>query len=262
MYTSSMLRDSMAVMQKFEPVTLEGRGLLVTCDERTPLLKRPDQHAHPTRKNSRSEPSEEEGHAAIVEVPSTARLVLILGTAWLGIVLAALDSTIIATLSAPISNEFDSPSLLPWLATTYLISNAACRPIAALLTDTFGQHLGLIHSNLFFAIGNLLCGLATGRYAMIFGRVLAGFGGGGMLGIATSLTSNLMFSRKRGIMRGIAIVSMWYCAGAVLGAVIGGLLKAHTVLGWRLGFLVQVPPSLLLLIPAIWMLVEVPCQAV
>lgn len=77
--------------------------------------------------------------------------------------------------------------------------------------------------------GNLLCGLATNQHTMILGRVIAGIGGGGLISIATFLTSDLTPLRKRGIMQGIA--NLWYGAGAMLGAVIGGALKEHTVLG-------------------------------
>jgi MFS family permease len=257
MYTNSMLRDNMAVTHKIEPPVLEGLGLLAPS-KRTPLLNKSIQHEHPIVDDSKScDEAQREEEDIVVEEPSTGRLVLIMGTAWLGILLGALDSTIIATLSAPISSEFDSLSLLSWLATAYLISNAACQPIAGRLTDIFGRRTGLIVSNLFFAAGNLLCGLATNQHTMILGRVVAGIGGGGLISIATFLTSDLTPLRKRGIMQGIA--NLCYGAGAMLGAVIGGALKEHTVLGWRLAFLIQVPPSLLL-IPAIWMLVRVPCK--
>ena len=254
MYTSSMLRDSMAVTHKIEPVTLEGRGLLVRC-ERTPLLKPPAPRQSRTSKDCEQPFGEEE--ATAIEGISSSRLVLIMGTVWLSIFLASLDSTIIATLSAPISSEFDWLSLLSWLATASLIANAAVQPIAGRLTDIFGRRLGLAVSNLFFAVGNLICGLSTNYYTMILGRVLAGIGRGGMISVATFLTSDLTPLRKRGTMQGIA--NVWYGAGAMLGAVIGGLIQDHTILGWRFAFFIQVPPSLLL-IPAIWILVKVPCK--
>lgn len=56
-------------------------------------------------------------------------------------------------------------------------------------------------------------------------------------------------------MQGIA--NLWYGVGAMIGAVIGGLFHDRTDVGWRLAFLVQVPPSLLI-IPIIWILVKVP----
>ncbi|ERF72653.1 hypothetical protein EPUS_05707 [Endocarpon pusillum Z07020] len=177
-----------------------------------------------------------------------------MSTAWFGIFLGALDSTIIVTLSGPISSEFNSLGLLAWPATAYLIANAACQPIAGRLTDLFGRRLGLALSNVLFAVGNLLCGLATNQYVMILGRVVAGVGGGGMISIATFLTSDLTPLRKRGIMQ--AIANLWFGAGAMLGAVIGGLLHDHTNTGWRLAFLAQVTSALLLVL-AVWMLVKV-----
>jgi MFS family permease len=218
--------------------------------ERTPLLSK--------RNGSDSRARQEDDETLIfVQEPPIGRLVLIMSTAWFGVFLGALDSTIIATLSGPISSEFDSLSLLSWLATAYLISNAACQPIAGRLTDIFGRRLGLMLSNVLFAIGNLVCGLATNHYAMIVGRVIAGIGGGGMISIATFLTSDLTPLRKRGIMQGIA--NLWFGAGAMLGAVIGGLFHDRTEFGWRLAFLVQVPPALLL-IPTIGLLVKVPAK--
>ena len=223
--------------------------------ETTPLLNEPDAHQTPTIDGDPYCNAQEDKKSIGVEDASLTSLILVMSTAWFGVFLGALDSTIIATLSGPISSEFNSLGLLAWLATAYLIANAACQPIAGRLTDIFGRRLGLALSNVFFAVGNLLCGLATNQYVMILGRVVAGIGGGGMISIATFLTSDLTPLRKRGIMQGIA--NLWFGAGAMLGAVIGGLLHDHTNIGWRLAFLVQVPPALLLVL-AVWMLVKVP----
>ncbi len=81
--------------------------------------------------------------------------------------------------SAPISSEFKSLSLLSWLATSYLIANAACQPLSGRLTDIFGRGPGLLFSNLAFAAGNLVCGLAKDEYTIIIGRVVAGIGEAG-----------------------------------------------------------------------------------
>ncbi|KAL6924085.1 hypothetical protein FSHL1_001339 [Fusarium sambucinum] len=218
--------------------------------ETTPLLNKLDDDALCASHG-------DEETIVFVKEPPLGRLILIMATAWFGVFLGALDSTIIATLSGPISSEFNSLSLLSWLATAYLISNAACQPIAGRLTDIFGRRSGLMLSNFLFALGNLVCGVATDHYTMIVGRVIAGFGGGGMISIATFLTSDLTPLRKRGIMQGIA--NLWFGAGAMLGAVIGGLFHDRTEFGWRLAFLVQVPPALLL-IPVIGWLVKVPAK--
>jgi MFS family permease len=203
--------------------------------ETTPLLQ-----GQPLPKADNEQDDEQ---TVIVENYPTGRLVLVLSTAFFGVFLGAIDSTIIATLGGPISSEFKSLSLLSWIATAYLISNAAFQPISGRLTDIFGRGPGLVFSNAFFAAGNLICGLAKDKNSMIAGRVIAGIGGGGLMSITTFLTSDLVPLRKRGLLQGIGNLS--YGSGAMLGGVFGGLMNDHTKLGWRLAFLIQVPPVIL-----------------
>ncbi|KAL4780442.1 major facilitator superfamily domain-containing protein [Aspergillus varians] len=173
--------------------------------------------------------------------PSTKRLLLILCSIWVGVFLAALDITVVATLTGPISSSFNSLSLLSWLATAYLISNAACQPLSGRLTDIFSRKAGLIFSNVVFAAGNLICGLAQGQWTIILGRVVAGIGGGGLTAIATFVTSDLIPLRKRGVWQGVG--NICFGLGSGLGGVFGGWI--NDTLGWRWAFLIQVPFVLL-----------------
>ncbi|EEP77981.1 conserved hypothetical protein [Uncinocarpus reesii 1704] len=193
--------------------------------------------------------------ATITQDISFTKVALIMCTAWFGVFLGAIDSTIIATLSGPISSEFHSLHQLSWLVTAYLIANAACQPILGRLTDIFGRGPCLVISNILFAAGNLLCGLARDQYTLILGRVIAGAGGGGLICIANFLSSDLIPLRKRGLAQGLA--NVWYGSGAMVGGVVGGALNDYTKLGWRLAFLIQVPPALLSVI-AVHILVKVP----
>ncbi|GJN75509.1 MFS multidrug transporter [Purpureocillium lilacinum] len=232
--------------------------------ERTPLLKANGTDEEAARVNGGAPAPEangvvphgqEEEQTVLAEEVSFAKLSLIMGTAWVGVFLGAIDSTIIATLAAPIASEFQSLNLYSWLATAYLISNAACQPISGRLTDIFGRGPGLVVSNLFFAAGNLICGLAQDEGTMILGRVVAGIGGGGLMSISTFLGSDLIPLRQRGVVQGIG--NLCYGSGAMLGGIFGGLINDHTKLGWRLAFLVQVPPVLVSAV-AVAILVRVP----
>ncbi|KAF7955072.1 uncharacterized protein EAE97_000331 [Botrytis byssoidea] len=207
-------------------------------DEETPLL------ADTTTLPSQSPPSESAiqdpstSEATIIpNEQSTKRLIVTLGAIWVGVFLGALDSTIIATLSASISTSFNSLSLLSWLASAYLIANAACQPLSGRLTDIFSRRTGLIVSNVLFAAGNLICGLAKNEWVMIFGRVVAGCGGGGLMAISTFVGSDLVPLRKRGVVQGIG--NICYGTGAGLGGVFGGWV--NDTWGWRMAFLAQVP---------------------
>ncbi|KAJ5226084.1 hypothetical protein N7468_007309 [Penicillium chermesinum] len=189
-------------------MSIEDNEAARAATEQTPLLR----DADPTARPDAQEPEE----------ASTKELIFVLSSIWLGVFLAALDTTIVATLSAPISSSFNSLSLLSWLASSYLISNAACQPLCGRLTDIYSRRWGLVLSNVFFALGNLICGLAKTESTIILGRVVAGIGGGGMLVISTFVTSDLVPLRRRGV---------WQ--------VFGGWI--NDTLGWRWAFLIQIP---------------------
>ncbi|KAL8686189.1 MAG: hypothetical protein Q9224_005525 [Gallowayella concinna] len=182
-------------------------------------------------------PNRHDTTTPIADEPTTGKLLAVMGSIWLGVLLAALDSTIIATLSAPISASFHSLSLFSWLASAYFIANAAIQPLSGRLTDILGRRAGLIFSNIFFTAGNLICGLAQDEWTMILGRVVAGIGGGGLRAIPTFVGSDLIPLRKRGLWQGIG--NLFFGIGAGLGGVFGGWI--NDVWGWRVAFLVQVP---------------------
>lgn len=137
---------------------------------------------------------------------SALQLIIILSGPWLGSFLGAMDSSIVATLSAPISASFDSLSLISWVGSAYLVATAAIQPISGRLSDIFSRRTSLIYANLFFAIGNLMCGLARTKWVLIFGRVVAGIGGGGLTAVSTFLGSDIIPLRRRGLWQGFGNV--------------------------------------------------------
>lgn len=142
-----------------------------------------------------------------------------------------------ATLSAPIAISFHSLPLLAWLATAYLIASAAAQPLCGKLTDIYSRRTGLLVANLLFGIGNLTCGLASERWTMIFGRVLAGLGGGSLNTIGTIVINDLVPSRQRGVWQGIG--NICWGAGNGLGGVLGGYINDRW--NWNMAFLLQTP---------------------
>lgn len=211
--------------------------------ETSPLLgpnQQGSDHAAPPLKpviNRNEETADDGAPNVITAEPTTGQLIKIMSSTYLGIVLAALDGTMVATLTASISASYNSLTLLAWLASSYFIANAVLQPLAGKLTDIYGRRAGLLLSHLFFCAGNLICGFANGEAIVILGRVFAGLGSGGMNGIPLFIASDLVPLRRRGIWQGFN--NIWFGLGSGLGGVFGGWMNDS--LGWRWAFIVLVP---------------------
>ncbi|KAK4669665.1 uncharacterized protein QC763_204960 [Podospora pseudopauciseta] len=207
--------------------------------ETSPLLPKPPSASSSSSEAVSEAGTETEESTLIAQPLSPARLYITLTSSYLGVFLGAVDASIIVTLSGPIASEFQSLSLLSWLAASYLIANAACQPLSGRLTDIFGRGPGLVFSNLMFGLGNLICGLAKNEQQIILGRVISGVGGGGLMSISTFLATDLVPLKKRGVVQGLGNIA--YGTGAMLGGVFGGFINDTSSWGWRLAFLIQVP---------------------
>lgn len=177
----------------------------------------------------------------INEELSTTQLAIVLGSTYLGIILAALDGTMVATLTASISASYNSLTLLAWLASAYFIANSILQPLAGKLTDIYGRRAGLVVCNVLFCAGNLICGLARSESVIILGRVVAGLGGGGLNAIPLFITNDLVPLRRRGVWQGFN--NICFGMGSGLGGIYGGWL--NDTIGWRAAFLILVPLTFL-----------------
>ncbi|KAK9473087.1 major facilitator superfamily domain-containing protein [Dipodascopsis tothii] len=172
-----------------------------------------------------------------VEEVDAKSLPIIFCSLYIGVFLAALDGTVVATLLAHISSEFHEFRSVSWIATAYLIAVSACQPLYGKLSDIYGRKSGLIFSNVCFAIGCTLCGLANNVWVLVFARIIAGIGGAGLTSLSAITLNDMVPLRQRSMLQGIG--SIIYNAGASLGGVFGGYIT--DTLGWRWAFLIQVP---------------------
>ncbi|KAL8756260.1 MAG: hypothetical protein Q9199_003050 [Rusavskia elegans] len=206
-------------------------------DEHSPLLHKTPHYDHSKRPDSEQDGSEQGAPNAQGKPFNTSTVLWIMTGVWIGTFTAGLDGTIMATLAAPIATSFNSLSLLAWLATAYLIGQAATQPLSGKLTDIFSRQWGLILSNCFFALGNLVCGFSNDKWTMISGRVLAGIGGGCLNSISTIIVSDLIPLRQRALWQGIS--NVFWGLGNGFGGLFGGYL--NDTWNWRVAFLAQVP---------------------
>ncbi|KAK9431223.1 major facilitator superfamily domain-containing protein [Lipomyces doorenjongii] len=186
---------------------------------------------------------------------SATQLAFVFLSLYIGVFLAALDGTVVATLLAHIASEFDGFRNVSWIATAYLIACAAFQPLYGKLTDIFGRKPGLLFSNIMFGVGCIACGLAGNLWFLVFARVIAGIGGGGLTALSTITLSDLVPLRRRGVLQGFG--NIMFGSGAALGGIFGGAVTA--AFGWRWAFWLQVPLIVLSTL-AIWFVLDLPVK--
>ncbi|CRK42917.1 hypothetical protein BN1708_008911 [Verticillium longisporum] len=154
------------------------------------------------------------------------------------------DGTITAATYAIISSEFDAANTASWLTTSYLVTSTAFQPLYGRFSDIFGRRVCFFVSTITFGLGCLGCGLANHIVVLNCMRALTGFGGGGLMTMATIVNSDMIPFRKRGMYQ--AMQNGMFGFGAVAGASFGGSIADY--IGWRWCFLLQVPISLMALV--------------
>ncbi|MCV2392929.1 MFS transporter [Actinotalea sp. M2MS4P-6] len=175
--------------------------------------------------------------------PSRREILAILGGLMMGMFLAALDQTIVATAIRTIGDDLNGLSLQAWVTTAYLITSTIATPLYGKLSDIYGRKPLYLTSIGLFLVGSLLCGTATSMYQLAGYRALQGLGGGGLMALAITILGDLLSPRERA--RYQAIFLAVFGVSSVVGPIIGGFFAGSSsvlgITGWRWIFLVNVP---------------------
>ncbi|KAK9449736.1 major facilitator superfamily domain-containing protein [Limtongia smithiae] len=213
-------------------------GVLDLTDESAPLISNDSNRSDSATPDQELGLSDDQLVEEIEEEELSSRaLVMVFLSLYVGVFLGALDSTIVATLLAHIASEFNEFRSISWIATGYMISVAASQPLYGKISDIFGRKAMLIFANCAFGIGSVLCGLAPNMWFLVFARVIAGIGGGGLMSLTSITLSDIVPLRQRGLLQGLG--NILYGCGAAFGGIVGGLITE--AFGWRWTFLSQVP---------------------
>ncbi|MDO3647972.1 MDR family MFS transporter [Nocardia mangyaensis] len=172
----------------------------------------------------------------------------ILASLMLATGLIALDSTIIATAVLTITDTLGGFALFPWLFSIYLLAQAVTVPIYGKLADMVGRKPVILVGIAVFALGSLLCGLATSMVGLIVFRAIQGIGAGAIQPMTMVIAGDLYTLTERAKVQGY-LAGVW-ASSAVLGPLLGGLFADY--LSWRWIFLINLPLCAL----AAWMLVR------
>ena len=105
----------------------------------------------------------------------------ILSALMLGMLLAALDGTIVSTALPTIVGELHGANHLSWVVVSYLLASTVSTPLWGKLGDLHGRKKYFQSAILIFLLGSVLSGLANSMLFLILARALQGLGGGGLM---------------------------------------------------------------------------------
>ena len=158
----------------------------------------------------------------------------------LGMLLAALDQTIVATALPTIVADLGGAGHQSWVVTSYLLASTIITALVGRLGDLFGRKTIFQAAVMFFVAGSVLCGLSQSMAMLVGARALQGIGGGAITVTATALIGEVIPLRDRGRYQGA--LGAVFGVTTVIGPLLGGYFTDH--LTWRWAFWVNVPVSI------------------
>jgi EmrB/QacA subfamily drug resistance transporter len=167
------------------------------------------------------------------------RLVVAFVGLMIGNTMSGLVSTIVATAAPTIVADLGSLSLLPWLATSYLLTQIGTMPVYGKLGDLYGRKRVFLVAVGVFVGASVLCGLAQSLFQLVVFRAMQGAGAGGLTGLAMAIVADITPPEKQGRFLGYA--GLVFAVTSTIGPLAGGLFVDH--LSWRWAFFVNVPSA-------------------
>ncbi|KAH6629007.1 major facilitator superfamily domain-containing protein [Boeremia exigua] len=154
----------------------------------------------------------------------------------LPLLLSALEGSVTNTALPTISDALNLGTKFSWVATAFLLASTIFQPLYSQLGDMWGRKIPMMTAVTVFAIGSAICGVANSGAVLIFGRIVQGFGTGGIDLFAEMILCDIVPLRKRGPY--LAIKHIVFSIGTCLGPLLGGVFAE---LNWRWCFYVNIP---------------------
>ncbi|RKH54548.1 MDR family MFS transporter [Corallococcus llansteffanensis] len=167
-----------------------------------------------------------------------------LSGALLGLLLAALDQTIVATAGPAIQADLHiAPEHYPWLTTAYLVASTMMVPVWGKLSDLLGRRAVLVAGILVFLTGSFLCGVCRSTLTLILCRAVQGLGSAALFTGSLAVVADLFPPRDRGKYQGL--FGAVFGLSSVIGPLAGGFIT--DALGWHWVFFINLPVGALAL---------------
>ena len=175
---------------------------------------------------------------------SRRRIGFVIAAVMLGMLLSALDQTVVGTAMPRIIASLDGLQHYAWVATGYLLASTASMPIWGKLSDAYGRKRYFIIGMAIFVTGSVLCGQSHSMTELILFRAFQGLGAGAMMPISQAIIGDIFPPAQRAKWTGV-LMSV-FAVATIIGPLIGGWITDSS-LGWRWTFYVNVPVGIVAL---------------
>src|SRR5256885_5032018 len=161
-----------------------------------------------------------------------------------GMLLAALDQTIVATALPTIVGDLGGLKQLSWVVTAYILTSTVSVPLWGKISDLYGRKRIFQSAILIFLVGSALSGLSQNMAELIAFRALQGAGAGGLLACAQAIIGDIVSPRDRGKYQGY--LGAVFAFASVVGPLLGGFFVDN--LSWRWVFYINIPVGIAALV--------------
>jgi EmrB/QacA subfamily drug resistance transporter len=154
-----------------------------------------------------------------------------------GMLLAALEATIVGTAMPTIVAALGGLAHYSWVFSAYLLTSTVTVPVWGKLSDLFGRRRLFQIGVAVFLLGSALCGFAQSMTQLIIWRGVQGLGAGALVPLAMTIIGDIFTLEERAKMQGL-FSGVWGVS-SVFGPLVGGFITDN--LSWRWVFLINVP---------------------